>query len=259
MTIKNYNHKNAFIPLCAVFTLLLSGCVSVMEKAGQALDGSAFAEKRIANYRAETKKGAAADMEVTLVQNKAGEQSVIIALGDFPMMKLRGSAPNENGDFYLTSLEYLGGNVHGWNEYTMDILGEGTLILNNSAVLEINEEIEVVQISAGRIQRYDTRIVGSEAVTGLRNRHERIAATVEWMASRNSAAQVKTIDDFEKYWKPIIFPEMVSKKNRPAGWLHEGDMFQRAEDIRWNTSYTERVFSEELWPVRNSGTMLRDW
>jgi hypothetical protein len=236
----------------AAAIVLCAACVSAVEKTGQMLDGSAFAEKKTALYTAE-------DMEITFVQNKSGGRSVIIALKNFPMMKIRGSEPGENGEFYLTSLEYLGGNVHGWNEYTLDILGGGTLLLGNTAVLEINDEIEQVQISSGRIRRYDTRITGGEALTGLRNRRERITAMVKWMSCTESAPGGQAISDFEKYWKPVIFPEMVSKKNRPSNWLQEGDAFQRAEGIRWNTGYTRRFFSEDLWPVRDSGTLLRDW
>ena len=234
------------------FIILLSSCVSVMEKAGRVVDGSAFEEKRIAQY-------SGSSLEVTVVENRAGEQSVKITLDNFPMMALRGSMPDENGGFFLTSLEYLAGNVQGWNEYSMDILGEGSLVLGSYAVLELNEEIETVQITAGRIHRYDTRIVGSDALTSLRNRNERITATVEWMTSIEDSPQGQTIEDFERHWKPVLFPEIVSNRNRPADWLREGDTFQRAEDIRWNTGYTERVFSEELAPVRDSGTLLRDW
>jgi hypothetical protein len=241
-----------YLAACAAAFVLCSGCISVFEKAGQMIDGSAFAEKKIAVYYGE-------GTEVTLVQNKAGEQSVIITLTKFPMMKLRGTFPNENGEFFLTSLEYLGGNVHGWNEYTMDLSGEGELLLAETAVLSIDREIEPVQISAGRIHRYDTRIVGGDALTSLRNRHERIVSTVEWMASIEGAPSGQTIKIFEKYWKPLLFPEMVSKKTKPDGWSLEGDLFVSAEDIKWNTSYTERVFPEELRQIRNSGTLLRDW
>jgi hypothetical protein len=69
----------------------------------------------------------------------------------------------------------------------------------------------------------------------------------------------QTIKDFEKYWKPVFFPELVSGRNKPANWRQDGDIFHRAESINWNTGYTERIFPEELWPVRNSGTLLRDW
>jgi hypothetical protein len=52
---------------------------------------------------------------------------------------------------------------------------------------------------------------------------------------------------------------MVSKRKRPSGWKQEGDKLVMTDDIKWNTDYTQRLFPEELWPVRNSGTMLRDW
>ncbi|MCL2043180.1 MAG: hypothetical protein FWG89_03475 [Treponema sp.] len=239
--------------------IMLSSCISFMEKAGQMLDGSAFNEKRIAHYSTGKKRRAAADTEITVVQNKTGETAVIIKLGEFPMIKIRGSAPDANGEFYLTSLEYLSGSSNGWNEYSMEILGEGTLFLNDNAILKINEKIEMIQISSGRMHRYDTRITGSDALSALRNRRERILSTVEWMSSLNYVPKEQTINEFEKYWKSVLFPEIVSKKNRPFGWLQAGDQFIRAEDIKWNTSYTERIFPEELRPIRDSGILLRDW
>lgn len=238
--------------ICLAALALCASCVSVMESAGRWLDGSSAAEKKIAQYYGE-------NIEITVVRNKAGEESVLIAIDNFPMMKLRGPYPGDSGEFYLSSLEYLAGSVHGWNEYTLDLSAEGSLLLGETAVLGAVEEIEPVQISAGRIQRYDTRITGNEALTSLRNRRERIAAVGEWMSSIENAPRGQTITAFEKYWKPVFFPELVQEKKRPEGWRQEGDEFARADDIRWNTSYTERVFSQELWPVRNSGTLLRDW
>jgi len=245
------------ITVCAVL-VLCAGCVSLVEKTGQVLDGSAFAEKEIALYRTE-KDGGAQDMVLSIAENKNGEQSIVINIDRFPMMKLRASYPGETGDFYLLSLEYLGGNIHGWNEYTLEMAGSGSLALTETAaVISMSTEIEPVQITAGRIHRYDTRITGGEAVTSLRNRRERIAAVAEWMSSLD-APQGKTVRGFEKYWKPVLFPETVSGKKRPSGWKREDDQFQRAEDIRWNKSYTERVFPQELKEVRNSGTLLKDW
>jgi len=229
-----------------------------MEKAGRTIDGSASNEKKVSVYRASKKNGAVEDIALTIIKNKDEQKSVLITLEKFPMMRLRGSLPDENGAFFLNSLEYLASSVHGWNEYTMDILGTGLLSFGETCVLQINDEIEQIQISSGRIQRYDTRITGDQALTSLRNRNERIAALTGWMLSKN-APEKETIEDFEIYWEPFLFPEMVSKKIRPDGWLQDADIFVKAEDIRWNTSYTSRAFLEELHPVRNSGTMLRDW
>jgi hypothetical protein len=64
---------------------------------------------------------------------------------------------------------------------------------------------------------------------------------------------------FEKYWKPILFPELVSPKKRPAAYTAGEPRFVRGEDIRWNAAYTQAVFPETLRPLRDSGTLLRDW
>ena len=242
----------AFIALVA---LCCTGCVSVVEKAGQFLDGSGRAEKKVAAYRSPV-------LEIQQMRSKAGEDSLLITVARFPTMKIRGGAPGEQGEFAITSLDYLGGSVHGWNEYRLDLSGTGNFVLGETtATLSIIEEIETVGISAGRIRRYDTRITGTEALTSLRNRRERLIALAEWMNNpENPAAQICSSQKaFEQHWKPVLFPEITPKKKRPEGWQQAGDQWVRAEDIRWNQGYTERIFSEALRPIRDSGTMLRDW
>jgi len=248
--------KTNFFIFTAFF--LLTGCVSLMEKTGRVVDRSAFAEKTISAYHSSEENP---NIEILIVERKGGEQSVRITIYKFPMMKLYGTVPDRNENIRLNSLEYLGGNTHGWNEFTLEILGEGSLSFVKTAVFMLKGKIEPAQITSARIQRYDTRITGSEAVTALRNRRERISALAEWMRSpeNSETAEADNIENFEKHWKPILFPETVSKKKRPANWLQENDLFKKAEDIRWNTSYTERIFPEELIHVRNSGTLLRDW
>lgn len=247
--------KNShFFPFLTSFSLLLfSGCVSMFERAGQILDGSAFAERTIAVYRSQ-------DMEIRKVQSRDGEYSVKITLEKFPEVKLRGTFPDSHGLFFLTSLDYLGGNEHGWNEWRLDISAAGNFKPGEeAAVFALLGEIEPVQISAGRIHRFDTRITGDEALTSLRNRRERILALIEWMGLESGVQNGLGERDFNRYWKPVLFPEAVSARRRPENWQREGDRWERAEDIRWNTSYTERVFPQELWQARNSGTLLRDW
>ena len=242
-----------FYPLYSLWLVFFfTSCLSVMEWTGRLLDGSIANEKKVAQYKG-------GNIELTIIENREEERSILISISNYPMMKLKGSMPDENNNFFIVSLEYLAGSFHGWNEYTMDILGEGELILDEEAVLSVSNDIELVQISKGRIHRFDTRITGAEALTNLRNRRERIAATVEWMASAEGAPRGQTIDEFEKYWKPLLFPEIAFNSQRPALWLQEGDVYITAEDIKWNTGYTERTFPSELVPVRDSGTMLRDF
>ncbi|MDR0497064.1 MAG: hypothetical protein LBH42_05575, partial [Treponema sp.] len=160
---KKIRNKGLFL-LCGSITLLLcGGCTSLVEKSGHILDGSAFAEKTISVYRA---ANAISAMEMLEVQNKADERSVIISLDKYPALKLRGSIPDEKNEFSLSSLDYLGGNSHGWNEYRLDLSGTGNLTLSETtATVLFHPEIETVQISSGRIRRYDTLITGTEALT----------------------------------------------------------------------------------------------
>jgi len=236
--------------LCALFT----SCLSLMEKAGQALDGSAFAEKRIARYRAQ-------NMELWEMRNKAGERSFIITMNKYPTMKFRASGPDGSGEFNMVSFDYLGGSAQGWNEFRLDLAGDGKLVLDEtSASISVHHDsVEPIQITFARIKRFDTRLSGNEALTLLRNRHERIKAVTEWMNTSETAPKDMDINKFDEYWKPILFPELLSKKKRPQGWQMENDQWNRAESVRWNISYTERLLPEELREIRNSGTMLRDW
>jgi len=262
--------RNIYIilPLLIFHCLLNMGCISIMEKTGQALDGSAFTERTIALYRSDIINGTEtyleSRIEIQEIQNKAGETLYLIILDSFPAMQFRALLFNEQGQLYFSSLEYLGGNIHGWNEYSLDIIGTGSLIIDETtAIFLLNDDIQTVNISSGRIHRYDTRIIGTEALSALRNRRERIIALVDWMhtyiENNGKQSHFSSRKSFDQFWKPIMFPETVSRRKRPANWLVEGDIRVRADSIRWNTGYTGRIFPEELFNVRNTGTLLRDW
>jgi len=97
--------KKTFFLLIVV--LMLGDCTSVIEKAGRTIDGSASAEKKVSVYRASKKNGGTEDIAVTLIKNKTLEQSVLITLDKYPMMRLRGSMPDENGEFLSIHLNTL--------------------------------------------------------------------------------------------------------------------------------------------------------
>jgi hypothetical protein len=251
----------AFVLLTSV--LLTGGCTSfipgVVEQAGRVLDGSAFAKKTLSRYQGLKTGGAPADMEVREVVNKQGNVSLVILLKEFPAVRFQGSDPLGAGDFYFTSLEYLGGNAAGWNEFTLELSGAGSFVKSEgAAALSLSGLPEAVQIVSGKIRRNETRITGDEALTSLRNRHERILALAEWMRSREGPAFADQ-KSFEAHWRPLLLPETVSAKKRPPEWKKEGARWVWAEDLRWNTTYTEDLFPEVFWPFRNSGALLRDW
>ena len=249
--------RSLFFVLCSLFFVT---CSSLMDKTGKAIDGTAFKEKKIARYRALEKQGALLDMELLHAENKNGERLLVISQNKFPAVQIRTTEPDADGAFFVKSLHYISGNTSGWNQFSMGLNGTGKCTLNpDNAVFSINDDLEKVQVEQGKIRLFDTTIIGKEAVENLHNRAERIEALTEWMKGHGTAAKGTDRKAFEAFWKPILVPETCAKKKRPSDWLAEGDTFAKAEDINWNTGYTERVFPEELWPVRNSGTLLRDW
>ncbi|MDR1932378.1 MAG: hypothetical protein LBQ57_06080, partial [Spirochaetales bacterium] len=174
--------------------------------------------------------------------------------------RINATVPDAGGRFYLTSADFLCSTLQGWNEFTLDISGSGTFRSRGAdAFLRIDLPVEIADISAGKIRRAETRLTGEEALTALRNRQERLTALTQWMRGREDVPPFRSVTDFDLWWKPRVLPEMVSADSRPPSWTEEGAAWQRAEDISWNTSYTQAIFPEDLRKIRDSGTLLRDW
>ena len=262
-----------------IFTgfLILSGCSTIMEKTGRVLDGSAFAEKTEAVYGNDEAGFSGQGVRVSRKRVTAQDREyILIEFAAFPTLGIRASAPDRNHRIVLESLEFFSPNQDGWNVFSREISGGGHFKDEwYTAFLAIPEAPEVLDISAGRVLRGGVRITGNEALTALRNREERIAALVSWMASRlegeDPRPSFKDEAAFAEFWEPLLFPEMVPAKKRPPKWsalppdaVGSGQgRRQRGEDIAWSVDYTEALFppetAENLRPVRNSGTMLRDW
>lgn len=250
-----------FIMAGLILCCMACGSMHVIEKGGQVLDGSIFAEKTLAVYQLLVVGREDPAIELRQVRSgKDKQEALVITMDAFPVLRFRGSAPAGDGDFQLQSMHFLGGNPAGWNEFTLELVGSGVFTTQeNRGILQIQPSIEPVRLSSGKIRHKENRFTGDQALTGLRNRYERIIALTDWMHTLQDVPRFETQGDFEDYWKPRLLPEIVALRNRPAGFTQENAVWVRAEDIKWNTAYTESFFPEELWVLRNSGALLRDW
>jgi hypothetical protein len=245
------------------WALLNGGCVSLAEAGGRVLDGSAFAEKTLAVYREKPKQGTRVDR----LRDKAGQEHIVIGVDSMPNLRIRGSLPDREGNFFVNSLDFLSPNLHGWNEFTLELSGSGNFVEGHSgsgqtAVLQLKGPLETLDIREGKIRRGSARLSGDQALTALRNRRERIEVLARWMKEQSGLPGFSDQADFEAYWAPLLFPELSKPKNRGAAWAAANagaGPWVLGEDIRWSAAYTEAMFPEALWPVRNSGTLLRDW
>jgi hypothetical protein len=261
--------KLLLFPLFVFPALLLSTCITAAEKAGQIIDGRFFEEKTLrrweGSFRMEAIGGAGGIIEVLEKQDREGALFLILRLENFPWMEIRCSVPAEDGSFYPVRFHYLGGSGSGWNEYELELSGAAHFT-SSPPSLRFLSPPEAVQISGGKIRLRDSTFTGTEALTRLRNRRERIAALAEWMRGYSQNRMFRTEEYFSAYWQPILLPETVSKKKRPANWEKEGAEWIRGEGINWNKTYTasllqtvENPRNSELETLRNSGAILRDW
>jgi hypothetical protein len=227
------------------------------------LDRSLFQEKNLDVYEGLTlnPEQAESGIELKLVEGRKNKETALtIWFEAFPELLFRGTVPGKDGEFQLQSVRFLGGNLWGWNEFTLDIAGAGTFTLTGPVgELRIEPALEQVQISSGKIRHKENRLIGDQALGSLRNRYDRIIALTDWMHSLPEVPRFEGQRDFEAYWKPLLLPELVSAKKRPPDFVKAQAVWVWAEDIRWNTTYTESLFPEALWNFRNSGALIRDW
>jgi hypothetical protein len=266
-----------------MLSLFLNACSTLVEKAGRVLDGSAFRETALETWTAERDGPFGQGLEIRrVIRKKDKKEFLLIRVRAFPTLVLRASpAPGpeapplgrERGRFTLESLDFLSPSREGWNEFSRELIGGGVFRSDGySAFFTLYPGVETLDISAGGIKRGMARIYGDEALPLLRHRDERIAALTLWMAdylaarspaggdAERAAAGFDGSAAFAVYWRPVLVPALVPQRKRAASWTAAaGDDWQRGEDVAWNTGYTRALFPEPLWPVRDSGTLLRDW
>jgi hypothetical protein len=252
---------------------ILVSCSFLAEKTGQVLDGSAFMEKKLPG----SPPYYGTEMELRRILFMGGDSSdgndsngggfiegFVLTLKKWPDLKfylvpLR----DDSTKLYLHSCHFFCSGISGWNEFILDLSGNGEF---NPPVLKL-EHIEPITISWGRIRDGDTRISGEDALPVLRNRWERFLALTEWMhgeIEKDGAENPKSfadLENFENYWKPLLLPETVQKRKQPGDYAALASLGQwsRGEDMKWNSAYTAAHFPEELGKLRDQGAFLRDW
>jgi hypothetical protein len=237
--------------------VFLGGCSTLVQKSGDFLDRAGG--KTLETYRS-TEKDKKVRTEVRRVLIDGVEEILEIENASLPGFRLRSAPPLENGTIEFRSLEFLSSHYFGWNEFTLELFGTGSFTAGgNTALLKIAEPPERVQLREGRVRLKESRLASDEALTSLRNRRERILALTEWMEGVEGVPAFAGLEAFETYWKPRLFPELVSKKKRPPEWSAGDGDFVRADGVRWNRDYTRRVFPEGLRGYRDSAALLRDW
>jgi hypothetical protein len=240
--------------------LLLSSCTSLTGAAGKILEGKI--DYTVTNYRSAKSVPKGRGYQVIERAGTSG-RGLDIIIESMPAITLKASLPEKDGAFTLKSLDFLAGNPSGWVEFSLELSGEGNFVVRDAqnANLRFRPPVQPVRISAAKIRRTGLHLSGEDAILALNNRYERITALSEWMREREVPREVtRNLKNFEAYWKPFLLPELVEAERRPKFYDDGKDArWVTAELVKWNLGYTERILPEELRPLRDSGTLKRDW
>jgi hypothetical protein len=244
-----------------VVLLTLSGCMTITDKTGKLLEGKF--DYTVHRYRSPKSVPKGRGYQVIETAGNRG-RGLDIIFENIPAVTLKATIPEADGSFTLKSLDFLAGNPSGWVEFSLALSGGGNFVARDTvnANLRFKPPTEPVQISRGKIRRLETHLSGQDAVNALNNRYDRIQALAEWMRKKKNVPETipQSLSAFESYWKPFLLPELLPKEKRPRIFdTGTETRWVLAEQIQWNVTYTEEILPEELRPLRDSGTLKRDW
>jgi hypothetical protein len=252
--------ERLFCYVLAVFAVSCGSIAGAVDGAGRFLERD-FDGKTVEKYAAADKS-----LSFKVFSAKDGERQSVFTLKALPGIRFYGTAPDGTGKFRITRLRFLFSGSGGWQEGGAEAYGTGRITkdMAGGAEISIQDSVRPGEITDGQVKLRDGRLYGDRAVEELRNRRERVTAVAEWMAEQGGRRRFDSQDAFIKYWQPVILPETVRKKRRPAsyngtaGKNGDGETVYN-EGFEWNAAYTKALFPEHLRPLRDGGVLLRDW
>lgn len=192
---------------------------------------------------------------------KAAEDgsSVRISGGALSGAVLSGVARKENASGWTVSLESLhwfNNWKNGWTDATF--VADGSFEIDPSPsragsawTVAIKSRPEIDAPYVATIRYYDQYLNGSYAFQQFTDRFRRIQAYTKFLRHRFGDSWYGSPERRRRF----LFPEVYGYDRPPA--LHHATAEE--DGILWNTDHTKQQFPKELWPLRDSGTMLRDY
>ncbi len=184
-----------------------------------------------------------------------------------PGFEISGVTATEEGYevLYITSVKMFSNWEGGWTEGFYEASGKYIIETSGeqSKLTQI-DPFELWDIVAGEIRFHDNYYRGDDGLWKVKNRIDRFKELSRVLI--NDMDFPKFSGDLETDLYPTLFPELYKfKKLEESGELPQAyydselePKINRASDIKWRTDYTESVFPEPFWKLRDSGTLYRD-
>ena len=228
-----------FAALIIILSVLLSGCATLVQKAGELLEGNAFNEKTISIYRNDNHP----KKEMRIIKTVNDENEMVISCSQFPGLKIYADYPENNKTFQFKRAYILSTHVHGWNEFSIELAGEGIFNKNDAwGIFNIEQPPLRLSLIEGKIRYKDSRIVSNQALNNLNDRRERIIVLADWMKDRikNDPVEFSSQKEFEKYWKNILFNRNPPETDRLPEINPDSLLRDWEEAVSW-------IYIEYMW------------
>jgi hypothetical protein len=209
-------------------------------------------------------------LTVELVSTETGTGSIRIYGDSIEGATFTGSVqPTEGGRILsITEMHWFSNWANGWTEATLSATGELLLSPNGKEwTISVVQPPRLDDPVAASTRYFDNYLTGERALEEFTHRWDRILAVVallkqklqeqwfEYTVAPWQPGRRPETASFEEATRKFLFPEVYGYSEPPR----QDSQSVRSESIKWNVDYSTASFPENLRPIRNSGTMLRDF
>ncbi len=184
-----------------------------------------------------------------------------------PGMTISGITAEENGVeiLYITSVRMFSNWAGGWTEGFFEASGKYEMEkYEDTYKLTQIDPFELWDITSGEIRYHDTYYRGDDGLWKVKNRVDRLKEISRILIDEQSKPEMST--DLFKDIYPFLFPELYKFDKLESNGLLPAEFREanlepetvKSSGIEWRTDYSRAVFPEQIWELRDSGTLYRD-
>lgn len=188
------------------------------------------------------------------------ENSIKFSHKSIPGMEIMGIVAQESDKdiLFITGVRLFSNWGKGWTEGFFEASGKYEIYFNgNQFKITQIDKFELWDIVSGEIRFGDVYYRGDDGLWKVKNRIDRLKEVSRIL--KNVPVDVKEVSKY-------LFPELYKfDKLQDTGKLPQvfyDSMLEphvrEGSGIKWRVDYTQSVFPEQLWELRDSGTLYRD-
>jgi hypothetical protein len=173
--------------------------------------------------------------------------------------------------FHTDVLEWFSNWHKGWTRARFGMTGSFLLKpAGDSRKIEILEFPRIISVLEGQVRYREKRYYGDRSRDIISRRWTRASAASSYIRNTLNLSSYPFIitgegydsKEFRKDLERLLFPEVYGYGAAfppPPYWEGPEDRYVEKEEVLWDRSYSRTYIPPELQPVRDSGTLFRDY